>query len=110
MWLLDKMLRRLVKRGELVIIDHDGREYRYGIPDPSLPAVTLRFTDRGTAMHIAKDPGIGAGEAYMDGRLQLERGDIRDLVILVRANADRPSTGFLKPPSPLRRVANEVIG
>jgi len=36
MWLLDKMLRRLIRRGELTIIDHRGKEYRYGAPDPAI--------------------------------------------------------------------------
>ena len=26
MWLLDKMLRKLVRKGELIVIDHDGKE------------------------------------------------------------------------------------
>ena len=30
MWLLDKMLRKLVREGELVVTDHDGKVYRYG--------------------------------------------------------------------------------
>ena len=31
MWLLDKMLKKLVKKGELTVIDHDGKTYRYCI-------------------------------------------------------------------------------
>jgi hypothetical protein len=30
MWLLNKMLTRIVKSGELVVIDADGKEHRYG--------------------------------------------------------------------------------
>ena len=100
MWLLDKLLRALVKDGQLRVIDHDGTEYRYGnlAADP----VTIRFTDKGAAMHIAKDPRVGAGEAYMDGRMVIEPPhDIRDFVLLVMGNANRGAG--LTAPSPLRR-------
>jgi len=66
MWLLDKLLRPLIKKGELTVIDHDGKEYRYGAPDPLHGPVRVRLTDRGAAFHIARDPRIGAGEAFMD--------------------------------------------
>ena len=49
MWLLDKLLRRLVRRGELVVTDHDGKIYRYGAPDPGRSALAVRLTDRGAA-------------------------------------------------------------
>lgn len=87
MWLLDKMLRRLVRRGELILVDHDGREYRYGAPEVERTPVRIRLTDRGAAFDIARDPRLGAGEAYMDGRLIMVDGDIRDLVDLIRSNA-----------------------
>ena len=69
MWLLDKMLRKVIRTGELLVIDHDGKEYRYGTPAPGRRPVKARLTDKGAALHIAKDPRVGAGEAYMDGRL-----------------------------------------
>ena len=43
------------------------------------------------------DARIGAGEAYMDGRLIIERGDIMQLIELVRANAPWDKGGDLKP-------------
>ena len=101
MWLLDKMLRALVKQGQLRVLDHDGTEYRYG--DISADPVTIRFTDKGAALHIAKDPRVGAGEAYMDGRLVVEPPhDIRDMVLLVMGNAGRGS-GSIAAPNPLKR-------
>ncbi|MFM2371949.1 MAG: hypothetical protein RIS85_1671, partial [Pseudomonadota bacterium] len=67
MWLLDQMLKRLIRKGRLIVIDHDGTQYAYG--DPSAPPLAIRLTDSGAALHIARDPRVGAGEAYMDGRL-----------------------------------------
>lgn len=106
MWLLNKMLGALVKDGQLKVIDHDGKEYRYG--DPAADPVTIRFTDAKAAMHVAKDPRVGAGEAYMDGRLVVEPPhDIRDMVLLVMMNANRGKG--LSAPSPLKRATDWVF-
>ena len=110
MWLLDRMLRKLVRHGELTVIDHDGKEYRYGAPDPDHGPLVLRLTDSKAAWHIAKDPRVGAGEAYMDGRLVMERGDIRDLALLARYNAPFERDAALKTASPLRRALNAAAG
>ncbi|MFN3943687.1 MAG: class I SAM-dependent methyltransferase [Allosphingosinicella sp.] len=110
MWLLDKLLRQVVKKGELTVIDHKGREYRYGAPVPELRPVRVRLTDAGAAFHIAKDPRVGAGEAYMDGRMVVEEGDVRDLALLARYNAPFERPGGLRPKGPVRRIAAAVAG
>jgi cyclopropane-fatty-acyl-phospholipid synthase len=111
MWLLNKMLRPLIKKGELIVIDHDGKEYRYGAPDPVLGTITARLTDRRAAFHIAKDPRVGAGEAYMNGWLVLDPPrDIRDLVLLIRHNAPFEKQGALKPKGPIRKAINHLAG
>ena len=96
MWLLDKMLRRIVRRGELTVIDHDGTTYRYGVPAPGFGAVTIRFTDAAASTAIARDPRLGAGESYMNGRLEMVDGAIIDLVALFRSNAPWERSGKLK--------------
>ncbi|MGH6785535.1 MAG: class I SAM-dependent methyltransferase [Novosphingobium sp.] len=106
MWLLDKMLTRLIREGLLIVTDHDGAEYRYG--DASAAPVRIRLTDRRAAWHIARDPRLGAGEAWTDGRLVVEPPhDIRDMVLLVMANANRPGQK-LQPPSRLKRLADRL--
>ncbi len=103
MWLLEKMLRRVIREGRLVITDHDGRKYSFG--DPAADPLCIRLTDKGAAWHIAKDPAVGAGEAYMDGRLVVEPPhDIRDMVLMVTKNASR--SGGLSAPSPVRRAVD----
>ena len=100
MWLLDKMLRALIRDGQLRVRDHDGTEYRYG--DPAAEPLTIRLTDRGAARHIARDPRVGAGEAYMNGRLVVEPPhDIRDMILLVMGNAGR--RGRIGPANPVKR-------
>ena len=111
MWLLDKMLRKLIKKGELIVINHDGKEYRYGAPDPNHGPIRGRLTDRKVAWDIAKDPRLGAGEAYMDGRLIIEApNDVRDLILLIRYNAPFERPGALKPSGPVTRSANYITG
>jgi cyclopropane-fatty-acyl-phospholipid synthase len=110
MWLLDKMLRKVIKAGELIVVDHDGKEYRYGSPVPGQAPVKARLTDRGAAFHIAKDPRVGAGEAYMDGRLVLDEGDIRDLVMLIRRNAPWEKKGAIDTKGPIRKALARIAG
>ena len=104
MWLLDKMLHKLVRKGRLAVTDHDGRVYEYG--SGSDPPIRIRLTDRGAAFHIAKDPRVGAGEAYMDGRLLVEPPhDIRDFVLFIMGQRDR---AIVRPRTALRRLAERV--
>jgi len=107
MRLLDRMLARHVQRGELTIVDHAGRSHRYGMPEPELRPVTVRLADRTTPLRIARDPAVGTAEAYMDGRLLIEQGEILDLVLLIRRNRrweDRDGPGkFLRKTSKLAK-------
>ena len=105
MWLLDRLLRAVVREGPLVVVDHDGVQRRYGAGDQPL---TIRLTAPRTAWRIASDPALGAGEAYMDGELLVDPPhDIRDLVLLFMRNA-RQRSGAMSPPNPLRRLADRI--
>ncbi|MFM2301767.1 MAG: hypothetical protein RLZZ84_1503 [Pseudomonadota bacterium] len=107
MWLLNKMLRALIREGRLVITDHDGTRYEYG--DPAAAPVQVRLTDKGAAFHIAKDPRVGAGEAYMDGRLVVEPPhDIRDMILLVMGNTQRSNGAAVDAPNPLKRALDRL--
>ncbi len=107
MWLLDKMLGRMVRKGQLIVTDHDGRQYRYG--DGSGDPLAIRFTDKGAALHIARDPRVGAGEAYMDGRLVVEPPhDIRDFVLFVTSGA-KAEGEELHAPGRIRRAADWLL-
>jgi cyclopropane-fatty-acyl-phospholipid synthase len=49
--------------------------------------LSVRFTDRKVAFDILRNPALGLGEAYMDGRLVIEDGTILDLLeMIVEAN------------------------
>jgi len=100
MQLLDNMIGKLLKRGELTIIAADGTEHRYGSPDPELKPVTVRLMDNRAALQVVKDPALGTVDAWMDDRLRIEQGDILDLVMLIRRNSrweERPGRSKWKP-------------
>lgn len=86
MALIDMFLARAVKRGTLTLHRPRAAARTFGTPDPNFPDVTIRFADRGVALAIARNPALGAGECYMNGRLIVEKGDIRDLVELLKSN------------------------
>jgi len=106
MWLLGKLLRSVVRTGRLRIIDHDGSAHDFGSGDDA--PLVIRFTRPGTASRIVRNPQLGAGEAYMDGELLVDPPhDIRDLVMLVMANAAR--AGGLDTPSLWRRLLDKAL-
>lgn len=85
MYLLAKALTMIVKRGTVHAIDASGKKYTFGDGRP--PEVTFRLHDRKTPWAIARNPSLGLGEAYMDGRLTIEDGgDIFDFLDLVVGN------------------------
>jgi cyclopropane-fatty-acyl-phospholipid synthase len=84
MWMLDRLLRQVVREGELEVRDHRGVVRRYGAPGAR--SVGIALADAATAGAIGRDPALGAGEAWMDGRLTMTRGSIADLIDLFAYN------------------------
>ena len=85
MALIDAFFARAFKRGELTVIHPDGASRTFGAPDPEFPPVTIRLA-KGAALQILRDPAVGAAEAFMDGRLEIEQGDIRGLLSMATAS------------------------
>lgn len=110
MSLLESMLNRVIRRGQLTIVQADGSRRTFGSPDPTLRPVTVRFADKATPLRIARAPRIGAGEAYMDGKMIVEEGDILDLIRLVLGGAPFERGGKLRPRNPIRRAFGGVRG
>lgn len=108
MALIDRFFERYVRRGQLSVTYADGSERRFGTPDPTLPDVAIRFVDRNTPGRIVRHPALGAAEAFMDGKLLVTHGDIRDLIGLLKGNTPWERGGGLKPSLP-RKLAGGVI-
>ena len=86
MSLLNPVFNRLVKKGVLTVMDSDGSRRTFGQPDPAFPNVTIRLHSRRVVFDILRSPRLGFTEAFMDGRVSIEHGDIMDFVQMVRAN------------------------
>ena len=82
MALIGILIGTLLREGTITIVSPDGNRATYGPGGGK--AMTLRFTDRKVQFDIARNPRLGFGEAYMDGRLLIEDGgDVLDLLELV---------------------------
>ena len=82
MALIDTLLGKVIRDSRLTVIMPDGSAKTFGDPGAG-KAMTVRVQDRRTLLAIARNPRLGLGEAYMDGRLIIEDGSILDLMRLV---------------------------
>jgi cyclopropane-fatty-acyl-phospholipid synthase len=106
--MLDRVLAGRVKRGRLKLTYASGRVAAFGEPAEGFPDVAVRFTDDNVPRDIVLDPRLGAGEAYMDGRMVMERGGIMELVQLVLGNNPWEGKGKLLAPTYPVRVARQI--
>ncbi|MBM3517678.1 MAG: class I SAM-dependent methyltransferase [Alphaproteobacteria bacterium] len=101
--LLDRLIRPLIKAGCLTVIDAHGRVHRAaGLPGP---AVTIRLQDRALHRQLFFNPSLKVGEAFMDGTLTIEGGDIYDFLALVLMNLGWGDGHWMQT---LRRRAREL--
>jgi len=70
----------VIRRGDLEVAYAGGTRRRYG--DGSGPPVAIRLRDTAAERAILLKPKLAFGEAYMDGRMVIERGDLRDLLTI----------------------------
>jgi cyclopropane-fatty-acyl-phospholipid synthase len=96
---IETFLGKAMRGGSLEVTLPGGR--RLIIGDAETPDLAVRILGAGTLGRIMAKPSLGVGEAYMDGRLVMERGSIHDLIELFARNTLRwPNRSR---PSPLRR-------
>ena len=80
--MLGRFLDKLIRNGRLTVVTADGKRGTYG-GGGGEATLTIRFLDRKVPFELARNPRLGLGEAYMDGRLVIEDGTILDLLQLV---------------------------
>jgi cyclopropane-fatty-acyl-phospholipid synthase len=80
-----KVLSRVLREGQLTIIDPAGRTHRVQGARPG-PAVTVRVHRWWTGLMLGLRPRLALGEAYMNGTLTIEEGEIYDLLALLGRN------------------------
>ena len=81
MSLIGKLIGKLLTKGSITLVTPGKPPRTYGPGGGK--HLTVRFTDRKVAFDIVRNPRLGVGEAYMDGRLVIEDGTILDLVRMV---------------------------
>ena len=78
-----KLLNKVFKKGALTITWPSGRTETYG---NGTPKAAVRVHGRWTPLAIAVRPDLGFGEAYMDGRVTMDKGTIADVFELALSN------------------------
>jgi cyclopropane-fatty-acyl-phospholipid synthase len=71
--LFGRLLQRLVRIGELTVVDADGRAHVFAGSQPG-PTIKIRLHDRKLHTRLFIDPMLGVPEAYVDGSLTIEDG------------------------------------
>lgn len=104
----DRMIGRLVKRGTLTLTYASGKTSRFGEPTEGFPNIAVRFTDGKVPRDIMLDPRLGFAEAYMNGRVVIETGDVMQFVQLVRSNNPWEGEGKLLDPTLMRRIGRQL--
>ncbi len=84
MYLLGRLIETVVRKGTVYLVDAKGKTWRYG--DGGAPQVTVRLNDNSVSRRLFFNPGLALGEAYMDRSIEVEDGDIYDLIDLCAAN------------------------
>jgi cyclopropane-fatty-acyl-phospholipid synthase len=93
MKLLNQMLSRIIKVGTLEIEDASGVLHVHaGSPSPF---VRVKLHDPALYKMLYLKPEMAAGEAYMDGKLTIEKGTLKDFITLFGLNQGAP----LNPPA-----------
>ncbi|SNS55197.1 SAM-dependent methyltransferase [Sphingopyxis indica] len=101
MSILRPFLSRVIRQGQLTVIAPDGSREVFGTPAAGFPDVTVRFASRKGMRRIVLDPRLGAAEAFMDGEMAIEQGDIMELIQLLRANTPWDRGSKLKDRGPV---------
>ncbi|MDH4742816.1 cyclopropane-fatty-acyl-phospholipid synthase family protein [Sphingomonas sp. CBMAI 2297] len=108
MALIDRFFARAVRRGQLTVIHADGTRRSFGEADPALKPVTIRF-GAGAARRILRDPSLGAAEAFMDGGIEIEQGEILDLLTLFASNNRWEDNDSVLFPSAFKKAIDAVM-
>lgn len=80
-------MKHMFQQGRLIITLSDGSTTEYG--DGTGKPIHLRSSDPSFARLVLKNPDLGVGEAYMDGRMTLDDDDLEGFLALAVQNIGR---------------------
>jgi cyclopropane-fatty-acyl-phospholipid synthase len=87
--MLGLLLSRLIHQGTLTVIYSSGKQESFG---KGAPHATIRFHDARAPLDIVLRPELVFGEAYMDGRMTAEGGDLYDALDILMTNMENVKT------------------
>ncbi|MFC3079651.1 class I SAM-dependent methyltransferase [Phenylobacterium terrae] len=82
--MLEALLKRVIRTGALAVRLPSGEVMTFGEAEDAPLRIAIR--DRRTALRLAINPQLALGEAYVDGGLVIERGELWDLLDLIGRN------------------------
>ena len=83
--IIKSVLSRVIRKGNLTWIQHDGNIHHYG--DGSGKLIKIRTTKDFSEIKLLLNPSLQFGESYMNGSLIMEEGRIHDLLKLLFSNS-----------------------
>jgi cyclopropane-fatty-acyl-phospholipid synthase len=104
--ILDRLLKRMIRKGGLTIIWPNGEKSVYG-PEGAA-ACTIKVTDEKTIRAIVLNPGLAVGEAYMAETLVPQDCNIYQVLEVLLSNLQAAGMGAL-PVMQGRVVAGTMI-
>lgn len=84
--MFERLLRSIVTRGELAVRLPGGDWIAIGVARPEQAPLAIAIGGHGALLRIIAHPALAVGEAYMNGALTLERGNLYDLLALATRN------------------------
>jgi cyclopropane-fatty-acyl-phospholipid synthase len=100
---LDKMLRGLLREGDVAVQMPDGSLRKYG--DGNGKPVTVRLLTRQIVARLATNPDLAFGEGYMDGAVTIDDDDLHGLLEVVARNLDGRRAAWWIRPAVWARIA-----
>ena len=83
--IIKSVLSRVIRKGNLTWIQHDGNVHHYG--DGSGELIKIRTTKDFSEIKLLLNPSLQFGESYMNESLIMEEGRIHDLLKLLFSNS-----------------------
>jgi len=85
---LARFLNKLFKKGGFILIDASSNKYIIGSPEKDNP-ITVKLLDKKLNYKLLFYPDLYFGEAYADGKIKIENGNLTDFLNLIFKNIGR---------------------
>lgn len=99
---VEKLLTTTINEGSMIVETPGGTRFIAG--DGSRPQVIVRVTTWSALTKIMLYPDLAIGEAYMDGTLIFEKGDIYDFLDIIFTNLK------VDEPPGISRITRAIVG